>query len=105
MAHTQAEKQAEKERCIGLLRDHLKQGDRIYNVQTHYTNSGRHSVKLLTIYKGEIFDLAYEIARALDYKMDPDHGGLKCQDPHTVIYHLGRLLWGKDAGYALRLRN
>ena len=77
------------------LREWLHEGDRIAIVQTHHTAGGTRSVKFLIPLGNEIVDIAYYIHALQGYRMDPNHGGLQCDDAATVLYHLSRMLFGK----------
>lgn len=91
---TKAEKVASAQYAETKLREWLTPGTRIATVQTHRTAGGTRSVKFLLPLGGEIVDISYFIHAYQDYRMDPDYSGLKCDDPHAVIYHLAWKLFG-----------
>lgn len=97
-----------------LLAEFLSLGDTVHMIVCHVARSGmsRH-ISTLIVKNGQIRDITYLVAEALDYRRDIHDGGLVVTGcgmdmGFEVVYNLGRALWPQgyaqhtDGGYALR---
>ena len=103
---TKAQKQ-ERQEAIDKLRTMLSPGDNVYTSVSHVSSSGmQRSIKLYRVDpvgerddgKPTIEDITWLVGRALDYRHDSKHGGLKVGGCGMdmcfhLVYSLGRTLW------------
>jgi hypothetical protein len=74
----QAEMRREAEQAIAGLRDDLPPGSVVYTVLTHLSHTGMmRSIKTLIVVDGKLIDASWAVARAVGWKFDRDHGGVK----------------------------
>jgi hypothetical protein len=71
-------KERDQQASITRLREILTPGDTVYTVMTHVSRSGmlRH-IKPLAHYKGEVVNVSWDVARALDWQMNKDRDAVK----------------------------
>lgn len=92
---------------LARLRDILAEHSTIWPVLRKVSSSGmmRH-LSFLTVYKGEIRDISWDIANVLDYAVTDDNAlkvsGAGMDMGFHVVYSLARVLF--DDGYALESR-
>lgn len=137
MRTTQIEIDEMKANAIAFLKKNLKPGTTVYTIVRHVSSSGMsRNISAFIIKKSEhtkkheLVSIDWYIAKAMDEKRDPKHGGIKvhgcgmdmCFD---LVYRLGRTLYpkgfklpkgkhgrngdtsgyDKDGGYALHYEN
>lgn len=73
----------------------------IYTITRHVSRSGNASVSVIDNGVDGPSDVSYHVARALGFKMDPDHGGVKVgymgeKRDAALVHDLARALWGSS---------
>ena len=122
-------KQKEKAEAIENLQD-IKPGNTVYTILRHTSASGMsRAISVVLIRDNKPQDISYWVARALDYRIDENHEGVKVGGcgmdmGFHLIYSLGRALFpegftlaegqrgrngdssgfDEDGGYALKHR-
>jgi multidrug efflux pump subunit AcrB len=109
---TKAEqKQQDQADAIARLRGNFPAGGTVHTVIRHVTSSGMgRSISVLATDGAEIWDVSYLVARALGWKLDQTHGGVKVAGAGMdmtfhLVYTLSQTLYGAHEGYALNRRN
>lgn len=104
---TIAPQKHQQQEYIEALRGHLKPGDTIYTILRHVSQSGmtRH-ITLLTLRDGTPSYCTWQVAQALQYRLNGDDGmivsGAGMDMGFHVVYELSHALFGD--GYALKQR-
>ena len=105
------QKQQDRADAIARLRGNFPAGSTVHTVIRHVSRSGmQRSISVLATDGAEIWDVSYLVARALDWRVDQTHGGVKVNGAgmdmafHTV-YVLSQVLYGTHEGYALKHRH
>ena len=111
---TKTEKLQIKTNAINTLKELLQAGDTVYTILRHASASGMsRSISTVIAKNGEMVDITYYAARAMDDTIDGKNGGIKVSGcgmdmGFSVVYNLSRVLFkdeGKtDAGYKLHQR-
>lgn len=103
-------KAQQREVAISTLRQILPAGSTVYTILRHVSQSGAsRSISLVAVANGEIEDLDFYVARALDYRVDQKNNGLKVRGGGMdmgfhVVDSLSRTLSGPQERYALNHR-
>lgn len=95
-------KQREAQEAIERMREWVKPGDVLYTILRHVSRSGMsRSISVLKVDHedaGRIYDLDYNVARALGARIDRDRGGVKVGGAGMdmgfhLVYSLSRTLF------------
>lgn len=96
---------AERDEAIRHLREWMPIGSKVYTIVRHVSRTGNASVSAIIIGQWEtpdsVDDVSLSVARALGFKMDPDHGGVKVgymgeRRDAALIHDLARVLHGSS---------
>ena len=102
--------QQEQEQAKSTLRQMIPAGSTVYTILRHVSQSGMsRSISLVAVVDGEVEKLDFYAARALGYKIDPKHNGVKIGGTgmdmgFDLVYSLSQTLYGAQEGYALSHR-
>ncbi len=94
-----AQKASDRAAAADTLREYLKPGTVVTSVLRHVSQSGmQRSISLCVVRDGEIWDISYVAARALDYRIDDKNGGIKIGGAgmdmgFALVYNLSRVLY------------
>ena len=111
---TKAEKIKQQEDNIAFLKKVFKNKKEAYTILSHVSASGMsRCIKVIALYKGRPLNLSWHVAKALDYKLSPTHGGVKVSGcgmdmGFNLVYILSRALYARtsktraDGGYKLQ---
>src|ERR1044072_63432 len=105
------QKQQDQADAIARLRGNFPAGSTVHTVIRHVSRSGmQRSISVLATDGAEIWDVSYLVARALDWRFDQAHGGVKVNGAGMdmafyLVYPLSQTLHGAHEGYALKPRH
>lgn len=98
--------QSEQNEARETLRGILKPGQTVYTILRHVSRSGmQRSISLLVQEPDGMREISYLVARAMDYKIDRDRGGIKAGGcgmdmGFSLVYNLGYCLYPDGYGCA-----
>ena len=112
MATKAEQKRQEQAEAIETLRRDFPQDSTVHTVIRHVTSSGMsRSISVLCVGEDDdIYDVSYLVARALGWRVDQTHGGVKVNGAGMdmafhLVYSLSQTLYGVHEGYALKHRH